>query len=161
MDPVTETFEESRVLIRRVVAAFKRRKGGDYEEMEGEAHVAFMKAYETHDPGKGPFDRWLAYRIRRHLIDKAAKIVYRQYIGRQVGLDVYRVKGRREWRLEGLLDSLTLDGLEAIQAAFEAHVEGLTGGALKASVKRRLAEMDWDASRISAAFAEVREALEG
>jgi DNA-directed RNA polymerase specialized sigma24 family protein len=158
---IATTFEDVRETIESMAASFSRMKGGDVDDLIGDACVAFMQAYNSYDPSKGDFDKWLRLNMRRTFIDAAAKIAYRAHLLRRVGAQVLEeVANRREWSLTRFLDELSLDGLEAVEAAFEAHVDGLTGVALKAHVRHRLVDLEWDGERIKKAFDEVRTALE-
>ncbi len=64
-----ETYEEVRDLIYHMVHLFRRRHGGDWDELVAEANFIYAKAYRGFDPDNGcPFTDYLCVSIYRGLL---------------------------------------------------------------------------------------------
>lgn len=157
----TATFEDCREVIKGMTGRFASKVGGELDDLVGEASVAFMQAYDSYDPSKGPFEPWLRLNIRRVLTDAAAKISYRAALLSRSSVALERIPQKERFSLARFLEGLTLDGAQAVGAAIDAHMGGAVGNGLKAAVRRTLLEAGWEMGRVEAAFLEVGLALEG
>jgi hypothetical protein len=182
VSPAEETYEEVRKLIYHMVHLFRRKHGGDFEELVAEANLAFAKAYRKYDYTFGcPFTSYLCVAIYRHLLRKKQKEMRRkklwsvsidQLMGSEgygtiaasivddVGDTSYLVS-----RLEELSDdaSTVVDLIVASPKEF-ASVVADSGGATgcnrwRGILREYLRGMGWTNLRVSESFDEIGYAL--
>jgi len=71
--PQEQSYEDVRRLIAKVSSSFRRRFGGDYQEIISEANVAFLEAYRTYDCDRGSFSKRVSYVVYMQLVENACK----------------------------------------------------------------------------------------
>lgn len=82
-DAITETWHDVERIVSSVVRSVNHQHGSSIiepVELTGEAQVAFLHAYNTHDIAKGEFEPYLRMIIRVKLLDYIRKRVRRNRI---------------------------------------------------------------------------------
>jgi hypothetical protein len=68
-----QAWESVKQMIFRCVNRFVRQFGGDTDEIENVAHLAWLESYEKWDPARGDLGWWTMFRVERCLWKHAAK----------------------------------------------------------------------------------------
>jgi len=157
---------------------FRRRYGGDFDELTGQALVAFMRGHHQFMRGTTPtghaikhdypteIRRWVWYTMfddMRTRLSRAAKV--RVDV---VGDDLNPPAPQYRFRVDEFTEALSDDARYAVGLVLDtpediAEVAMAKGGAprnFRSTVRAHLAtDLGWAPGRISAAFAEITEAL--
>ncbi|MBU1067226.1 hypothetical protein KKE60_05535 [Patescibacteria group bacterium] len=175
VDPA-EGYELVRNLIFDQVHKFSRRYGGDFDELVGEANLAFVKGHNQFitgmRPSGKPFDTTYATEIRRwvwfELFDAMRTRLQRQARAQMISVgDMdYPVQSFEfdvtDWAAGLSSDAsyvveLLLDPPEDVEEIIMA--KGGEPRNFRSTVRAYLVASGWSARRISEAFAEIKEAL--
>jgi len=183
--PITETYLDVEKLIYHVCNLFRRKHGGELEEMIGEANLVYMKVYKDWEWGKGmSFTSYLCTCIYRKLltlnetVKRKSKVWSRTLSTMHIyeftaeirsvdDLGVMEDKKPTPFFIEEFLQELSEDAQTILQFVLEEHEEikiraEAKGGQYRnwrSTIKEYLKEVDWTARRISESFEEIRRAL--
>jgi hypothetical protein len=163
-------YQEARHAIERQITWHRRHHGGDPDELQGEAHLAFMDAYDTYDPSYGAcFATWASNKVRHRL-----KEYVRTLSRRAERIPVYVPHDKDEDLLGEVVQPDTHrgcppDAAELIRAALSDDADILiTAGTINdtsSPVSVRLAvyeyfrSLGWGVTRLAEAFGAVREVI--
>jgi hypothetical protein len=161
---VIDTYEEHQKLLFHICHNFRKKYGGDFDELMGQANLAFMEAYNSFDRKKGEFSKRLAVMVWAALFEPMRKEARRNSMLGKVetplelfgmdyphfGQDELSEDARAVWNLvTSMPETLRQDARKC-------------GGIEKAG-KRCIYDyfrgMDWPRDRIRNTFQEIREAL--
>jgi len=78
MNAVSETYKDVEKLVYKAAWDFKRRHGGEIDDLISRANEIYLDVFRSHDAGKSPFTRWLRYKILCGLMDDLRRVLYRQ-----------------------------------------------------------------------------------
>jgi DNA-directed RNA polymerase specialized sigma24 family protein len=169
---MAELYEQHKQLLTTLVRSRFRRKGGDLEEMESEANLLFVKAYETFDENKRSgtgsrekdFERWLRFFVSHQLTETARKIQYRRRICPRVQFNAendmsqYTDRHLGPSRLVELMDSLSKDAKQVARIVLKSPwfvFTDLPASKPRTTLRRLLERFKWSQKRIDAAFDEL------
>lgn len=158
-------FQEHRPLIRHIVKCFVRRYGGDREDIEAQANLAFVKAVEDWDPSRGPLSKRLGYVVWRRLLEGRRKERRRPVA--PLTFDVPDRRGfdpRRLLREVGEEAGLVLrlifdDATVLLEMTKTPRKNKPSWRAYRRGLVRVLAAAGWTAAETARAFAEIKECL--
>lgn len=173
------TAEEGYALVQQLiyhqVNKFQRRYGGDREELEGEAHIAFMKGHNYYTKGTRldgtPLKHDYATEIRRwvwfELFDKMRVRLRRQQSAPMVHLGDVEPACRVDSGPSRLVFELGDDARMVAELVLNPPAEvdrvyqakGGTPRNFRSTVRTYLKVCGWDTARINDAFEEIMEAL--
>ena len=172
--PITETYEDVRNLIYHVCNRFARRYGGDVEELFADANVAYLKAYESWQPGHGTkFSTYLSLCIWRRLVvirkaEHRRRAVWLRRLD-DVAQDQQPVAGDRSIgdRFAELVEDLSSDAADVVKLVFAttsdiAQMAEEKGGGYRnwrSSIRSHLRKNGWTHDRIRTTFEEITGAL--
>lgn len=74
---LTETYNDVEKLIYFVCHRFRKKYGGEFDELLSEANEIYMDAYRSHDPERGPFHKHLQAKIWGGMISTLRKRLQR------------------------------------------------------------------------------------
>lgn len=167
--PIEETYASVQKLIYKVAGDFHRRFGGDFDDLVGEANVAFMKVYEAFDPSRGAFTTLLQHSIVNRLYDVAAMkrrrpAVRLEAVAAESGIPVADwVAAPAETWDELAYQELSEDARTVLKIVVGAPAElralaKAKGGHAKNwrhALKGYLADMGWTANQVAKSFEEI------
>lgn len=157
---VDDTFDEVKGSYLKAVCSFRRRYGGDPEDLLSLAGQLFMKAYDSYCPERGEFGAWVAVVVRQGLRDAHVKEAHRRRLLRRVGEgELHKAHARRCWTLEVFTDEMTPDAVTAVMIAVDWCDCGETHHANRCRVVKILRKRGWDDERINRTFNEVGDNL--
>jgi len=166
--PITDTYYDIEKLIHKICNDFQKKFGGEIEDLIGEAHQTFMKAYPKYDQNRGAFTTLLHHSIFRQLQtfsirkkkreEKRAKTFTNQ-------IWKFPAIPRFDWKTFG--ESLSDDAEMIVKLIFDSPKEInqsiLNSGSTKLNwtktLKNHLYDLGWSYTRISKSFGEIRGAL--
>ncbi len=168
---IRQTYDDVQRLIHHTVNRFRRRNGGDRDELLSVANERFVAAYRKYDVRrKTRFTTWVSNSIwyglqthqrREHPLRK----------GKRIDLTLELLPERKLTdRLEELVSGLSEDAQFVTKLAINPPEEVRlvarcgrgenTPDGLRRGIRLYLREIGWDAERIELAFEEVRESLQ-
>ncbi len=166
---VEEGYDAVKNLIFDQVHKFRRKYGGDVDELVGEANIAFVRGHRS-ILEKGAKDGY-AVEIRRwvwwDLFDAMRVRLERQrrvkFTSTDDTGDVYAVPTGGTWNREDFVCGLSEDGRYAVALALNppaaiekvAQEKGGTPRNYKSTVRQYLKDTGWSTDRINAAFEEI------
>jgi DNA-directed RNA polymerase specialized sigma24 family protein len=163
-----DTFADVEKLVYHTVHRFVQRKGGTFEDWIGEAHEAFMLAYERYKPERGPFPSFVRWVVEKRLLEVLRTNMRRK--GKVVFGDVdpdLHPGPERGFILADFLDELSEDAQTVVKLALDTP-HGLArcieqkGGQpwnVRSVLREYLMAMEWSAERVTETFLEIRRAL--
>jgi DNA-directed RNA polymerase specialized sigma24 family protein len=170
-----DNYRDCKAILYHTVIRFKRRYGGDLDDLVSEANEAFLRAcYSWREEGGASLKTWVRSKVWHALLKARRKQARRHRLLPTVGAAERLLAGLpqpRAFDLPGLLRELSEGAAEAARLAVEPpldvllaarrHGRGkrLHAGARRQAVREYLAELGWSVRRINAAFREIREAL--
>lgn len=168
LDPKEFSYREVERLIKKLCNKFARTYGGDFEDYLSESHVYFLKAWETHDYGRGAFTTWVWWQVRTGLMDYVKRQT-REANHLRAFVEGYKEPGPAStFDVEALLAVLSADGQEVVRAVVNVPIDiqftmkrrGSSWFHQRTATKEFFKDLGWTRRRLEAAFTEVREALE-
>ena len=177
--PITDTYEDVRRLIYKLVRRVHQRYGGDVDEMLSVANVGFMRAYAKFDPKRAQFNTILGLAVYRHLVNfyRSERRHYLPSLNRVKGRDdndegiqwIDLIPDTRPERfdLPGFAGDLSHDAqlvLGLVLTTPQEIVQYMTDSfgnvaVLRAGIKKYLRHAGWSRERIKGCFAEIKGAL--
>ncbi len=163
-----ETYKEMELLVYDTVHKFRRRYGGDFEELNSEANLIFMKACSTYNPEKGQFSTWLVFLLRNGLIDNLKKRIKDSQHVTYGDIDEHRQDGSHQNHfLINLKDQLKEESKDVLSLILDMpkDLEAMTllrGGHpsnLRSSLRDYLLEYGWTVNQIKNSFLDIKKAL--
>lgn len=183
LSPIAQTYEDVHPLILKVCHTFRRRYGGDWDELVGEANEYFMRAYRRFNRHKGRFSKRVAYCVWVCLLDK-----HRVRRSRETKLPRVRPFKRRDdggwereydvitnaaqpirFNLTQLLGEVSHDAAHAIKLAVDpppkvvrrvSQIDKLKRPkARRSALVEYLTDLGWSMARVLESFKEIAEAL--
>jgi hypothetical protein len=173
-EAVAVTFEDVERLIYQAVHDFRRRYGGDVEDLKSQAYLLFMKAYERYDRRKGSFSTWCYEVVYLGLLQDLRRQLHRRSRVRVVNADVDRLARKRPARqasfdLRDFLDGLSDDARLVVKTVtgtsreyrsyLQMRGDELSTFFMRNALRDLLKDHGWDGARIRTAFTEVADAL--
>lgn len=150
------SYPEVEGLAKWLVGKFRRRYGGDYDELISACHLAYCRAVHRFDPGKGVkfatyFSRAAVLNmknvIRTELRKRRCRLSPTKFL---CGIPDYR----SQFDLNGLLENLSEDAATVLRLTLD--LEGRGG---RKGLRKALQGMGWAAARCREAIREVWEVL--
>jgi hypothetical protein len=166
------TYEDVKVQIEKLVLCFRRRYGGDYEELKSMAGLLFVDAYNAYDRKRGcAFTSYIGSKIWNGLIDylRANSARKRTMKSEVINLRSIADKEQSDFDLNEFMAMLSpdarrmvklivekppMDVLLAIRQRGKATPNNIWGG-----VKEFLFDIGWTSEMIRSSYSEIREAL--
>lgn len=179
VSPISDTYEDVEKLIWHTCHRFARRYGGDVEEMVGETHIVYMKAYESWRPNSGTkFSGYLTVCIWRRLIGfrnhrlrrkpiQAVSLDAPQPNGRTMAMQVADHRRPTTNVIRDLINDLSEDAAAVVQLVVDAPCDvaaiaegkGGTPRNWSSTVRHHLRRLGWTPNRITETFEEIAGAL--
>lgn len=161
-------YEEIRTDLLRLAKAYRQRYGGDLDELLSDANLAVVIAAGKYDPAKGELKGWLRYYAWMYWKNYTTRAISAPHTAGGDALSLAQEDARRDAR--AVLQELSEDARVAALAALEPPADVLVNArllqgetspvSLRLAVTEYLKDMGWGASRILAAFAELREVFQ-
>lgn len=166
----TETFHDVERMIHLVINKHIIKHGGDREELEGEAHLAFMLAYCSYQPCKAAFTTWVWLKVWGRLMDGKKKISRQAARGHLPGPlpDEPSCCPEYEFDQQSVLERLKPEGRALVRLVLAAPgelAEVMAGACFDAVAARKALRlylrehMGWTYREIVSGFRDVREVL--
>jgi len=170
--PAHETYEAVERLIKKICNRFVQVYGGEFDELEGMANVAYTKAYHSYEPGHGTkFSSYISTCIWRHLkqhCDRQRRAVKCKSLSMKKGHQ-YQLEATpaSTFRLADTLKELSTDARALVSFVLEApeelntimHEPDASNIRISANVRRYLRKHGWSANKLKNCFCEIKEAL--
>ena len=165
---LTETYEDVKDLIAKIVWNFQTTHGGDFEELLAEANLIFVLAFDTHDETEAQLSTWLYNCINPSLLNYMKE----EWRHPTISIDDKNTDTSSlyssSFSIMDLLDELESDAHVVLHLLLDTPEEivniALTKGKaqrhLKAELKRHLHKMGWTMKRITKTFEEIRKVLQ-
>jgi len=168
-DALTETFSDVQNLINKTCWDFYKRYGGDFEEWQAEANLAFVQIHSTHKKHKGQFSTWLRFCIWKSLLSHARRL-YKQLPRMSLDLEEDEQnllealeEEKRPFSSLELMDGLQEDTKTLIRLIWNPTKElkeakmknGPSPCHMKAVLKKYLHDIGWSGKRIKESFEEI------
>ena len=175
--PMTDTYEDVRLLIYNVCNKFWLKNGGDMDEYVGESNIVYLRAYNTWKPDKGTkFSSYLQTCIWRHLISfhkRAQGRLERRIVPVNFSDETNKYEGLLATRdrpadiIGDFVSDLSSDAASIVRLVVEAPAELVSmvkskGGApcnWSSSIKSYLKGLGWTHGRIVDTFEELAGAV--
>lgn len=165
--PCSMTYEDVQPLIDGLARTFKRRYGGDQEDLVGELSIAFLEAYESFEPEVGTFDNHMYFRGYKHLLEQARISAKRRRLKPRVLMDLEACQAPPEFNLVDFMDELSKDAQRVIRLtlrtpvslAEEIEVRGDKPRIVRSIIRTHLLFVGWTRERIRETFAEIKTVL--
>lgn len=164
MASLDQTYEEFRRHMEIAPIQFRRRYGGDLDELRSIAGQAFAEACRSHRPERGTLRKRVRYVVWNRMLEQCRRGERRRrHHGR---VNMVAVPDRSCFNLHTFLGELSKDAAEAIQLILEAPAEiaDALGSADRIETRRALVAdfllgLGWAAGRVISTFKEIGEAL--
>jgi hypothetical protein len=166
-----ETFQEVRESIEIVAKRFKRRFGGDYEEIMDRAYYFYCLGYDDYnyeDHGKVPFDKWICRYVHLKLLNawRTFDLHWEWRKDKRVPVESAVIHDDPT-NGECILDVLSPDAKEVVlltldppkQLKFNILIKGGYPTSYRSSIREHLLNLGWTTSRITESFKEIGKAL--
>jgi hypothetical protein len=170
-----EGYALVRDLIFHQVYKFRRRYGGEVDELMGEANLAFVRGHAQFQGGRRrngqpisiPYSIHIRYCIWFELFDAMRARLARKAKTRFVSLESCDPAARTDFDMMGFVDGLSADARYATQLVLDpptsiattAEAKGGEPRNYRSTVRTHLKHEGWETKRINAAFAEIQETL--
>lgn len=169
-DAINSTFADVELLVYDTVHRFIEKHGGTFDEWIGDAHEAFMSAYESYTPGKSSFSYHVRYRVYKRLQEMYRRRMMRHNRLAQVDADVSLFSSREfaVFDLDEFLGRLSDEAAEVVRLVFEPtmdirlslHQLGVEEPrTIRAALREYLDDMGWSRERVRTTFTEIATAL--
>jgi RNA polymerase sigma factor (sigma-70 family) len=172
--PAAETYRDIEKMIFDICYRFRKQYGdalGSFEDLVGEANVAFMEAYRRYDPAYARFTTWLYWRVFGALMDKLRQVAARNArhptVGMSKEIESTLVRSRHTDRVDKMISDASDDAAQVLRlirelpADMELSIRQMGGRATPKRVVRALSEylrdLGWTSERIGDAIDELRE----
>lgn len=166
-DALAETYEDVKRMIYKLVHRFSARYCMSFEDLIGEAHCSYIKAFETYKPETGTLiSTWVYYRIWHDLTNYVKKENrYRGYeeINEEIAGFAPPVSELNDI-LEGLSEEartivrLTLDVPQDLQTLYKLN-KARTPTKIRDCISEHLQDLGWAITQIETAYNEISQAL--
>jgi len=184
-----ETYEEVEMLVYSIVHKFKKKYGGDFEELLSEANYLFLLVYDSYCESIGEFTTWLHFRIWKGLLDHLGKdiklrknIIYgdldstgdygkdSQDINNdfnQIPQNKIQETCQQNHFMLNLKSYLSMESKDVIRLVLDmpndllimSMKKGNSPRNVKSSLRQYLKERGWKKTEINDCFSEIKEAL--
>ena len=165
-----ETYHEVEAMINMLVLRHLNKHGGDKEELDGDARLAFMVAYCTYELDISSFTTWVWIKVWYKLMDGKRKISRRAAKNRiPISLDeaeidpVSRSSARKPIDWDVLASQLGADGKAMLRLVLEApgELRESLGNLRRArgTLRKYMGRLGWTTAEITSGYTEVREAM--
>lgn len=171
-DAVNETFGDVEKLVYDTAHKFRKRYGGEIQELISEANELFMDAYKAFTPGRAAFSTWCRFKVWHGLLESLRRQITRNSRFRDYGEDGLKLLEAPEgFNLSRFLNELSPDARLVTSLVIDpppnvrlSIVERNTKirnprNNLRESVWEHLTDLGWEENRIGRAFLEVTNAL--
>ena len=165
---VEDTYSSVRKMVHSVIHKFRRKYGGEPDDLESIAGEAYTKAYRSFDHSRSGFTTHVWWSVWYALMnDRRERLQEGSRMPRADDYDLSDVERKEmqhtfgEWLSELSQDARTV-ALLAIHAPLEMRLamrEDVPGVRKRHALVRFLKGMGWDKMRIRDTFQEVRRAL--
>lgn len=157
-DPVSITYKDMEPIVHQVVSKHRKRYGGDYDDLLGQANLIFMRIYQDFDPSRGIFGKRVRFIIEKRLVDELRKEWKKNPSDRKEYFPLEEFPTRHKFDVGILIDRLSEDGKLAVKLALGMADEDTPDGVRQVLVEC-LFELGWSGQRISDVLNEVRSLL--
>lgn len=167
--PRTETYRDVEKLLWKMVHDFRRRNGGDLDELYSVACEAYCIAYQSYDPSKGAsFSTWVCWQVLGWLRTAARKERYHS-IEKSAGDNTYEWEDTMHvFDSDMIAESLSTDAAYVFRLATKpptelasaAAAKGGSGVNWRTTLRSYLKNLGWAKNRIVESFDEIAVALE-
>ena len=168
-----ETYRDTEPMLKRLIASFQHKYGGDVDDMLDECQEVWVRAYQTHKPAQGSFETWLRFLAWKTLLERARTAARRNAKLKRNQMDKAEgVPVAAGFDTSTITAELTRDGQTLVEmilgdfaamdlrlAANETNI-AREGPRMKAALKSVCADLGWTLSRFQLTFFEVKCALE-
>lgn len=138
------------------VAYFRRRYGGDAEELTSAAEELYVKACLTHDPKRGGFAKWVRWCVWNGLLEQVRKAAKRERLLRRNEMPD-ELPQRERWSLPAFLADLSREAVEVV--TYVLGEPSPRADRRRNAVVRKLLRRGWKGTAILRVFREIRESL--
>ena len=169
---LTEAYKDMQKLIAGVAWNFWSIRGGDLDDLIGQANLIFIDAFNTYDPSRGTkLATWLTFKIKRGLFDYIRNgNVYEQHTSIDDEFAEIYPALSKDFSVMELLDEMEHYAHIVLQLFLETPKEIIikvlnkqrridhTQAHLRNRLMNRLRQMGWTVRRMRAAFEEIKNA---
>ena len=170
-DAMTENFTDVQSLINETVGHFCYRYGGDFEEWQAAAYLAFVQSCDTYKEKHGRFRTWVCWCVWKDLLTYTRKL-YRQLPGHIASnQDILKhfecKKTSSSFSIIEIVDEANEDAKLLINLIWEPPPEIIEANIkngnhpchMKMMLKTYLFKIGWTGARIKETFAEIERIL--
>lgn len=166
---VEETYAECEAILYYTVRKFKRKYGGNFEDLLSEAHSLYMDACTSYNPERCAFKTWVRNKIWYGLSEGLRKAAMRaNRLPRQaIDLTAHTARQAPSFDRDGYLEWLGKDArvvaMLAFNPPFSVRLEAESRGgeekpaALRYAIQKHLREEGWEWERVQKSFTEIKE----
>ena len=165
-----EAYEQVKNLIYDTVWKFKRRYGGDFEELLSDANYHFIEAWNDYDPDYGTkLSTFVRNAIWFNLIDQLRRKATRDrhIMVSSVTIENQGYTQTRNDPIGDLADELTEDAKTVLELVLNSPAEisaaiWTKGGQprnFRSCIRTYLQRLGWTAARVTESFDEIRQAI--
>lgn len=172
MRPIDLAYEDVKDMLAGLVSMFKARYGGwEFDDMMGEAGLAFMKAFQTYERGHGAeFLTWVRYRTW-HALLKAMDHRMRECRRERQEVERLERRNRRDFNFSDFLEGLSEDAQELVKLAVlppldlklslirRGNRDNPTARSLRSALREILKDRGWPPRYVDKVFEEIQDAL--
>ena len=156
--------------IDKVTYNFVKRHGGDFAELQAEAHGTFLEVMKTHDPERAKLTTWVGRIVWQRLTRKAAEVCKHHERWRESSEgDLDGNPAKERFCLTDFLANLSEDAATVASLVCEPPPDleldvkdrSRAGGwpSRRAALVQYLRDIGWCGERIAESFSEIAEAL--
>jgi hypothetical protein len=178
-DALTVTYYDLEDMINKIVWRFYKIYGGEFDDWKSEAHLIFMKAYNSHNNSQSNFITWLYIRLYAGLKD-----YYKNFISKSLpsaicrdGFDILSVQSsvmHPFFTMIDLMDELKYDAKTLVELIIDMpedlrqedlkiceskYYRGNYAKHMKIWLKNYLRKVGWTHRRITETFIEIGEVI--
>ena len=171
-DILSETFENMRGLINEATYQFYTEYGGNFKELQAEAHLLFILAYNSHKKSKAKLSTWICFRIKKGLLDyirnKYKEVPSNVIENKEEELLRYsRTKKNPVFSTMEFLDNLKDDAQVVVNLVWNPPEDIYYANSKKGNhpchtkllLKNYLLKLGWTGKRIKESFSEISEVM--
>lgn len=150
-------------LIYYLAGKFRRKYGGNFDDLYSHAEELFVHAYYTFDPTRCPFDKYVRKTIWWGLLEKkkvSARRLAKHPEDSDPALRLDLTAQPKHFDLRLMLTDLSDDAATVVKVLLDLPKERSKARVRVSLVRRMLHEAGWAAKRILETFTEISEALQ-
>lgn len=165
---LNKTYYDVEKLIKYVVHQFIRQYGGDFEELNAEANLLYIQAFDKYDESKGKFASWVRFYISKNLLETLRRDLMRNRRVPRVALNFDLVPtNHHEFDYRDLMEEMSEDASIVLRLAVDTPAElcrqfDNKGGKprnIRSCIRAFLVKAGWASARVTEAFEEIKNVL--